>query len=192
MAVETTQPLVVQHWRFTVEDFHRMGELDILKEDDRVELLDGQIVAMNPIGPNHSGHVMRLNRDFGRLVGERALFSVQGPLELGPRVELYPDLILLLPRDDVYTRANPTPRECLLIIEVADSSLRYDREVKALVYAQAGIPELWIVDLVNEQILVYRDPSPEGYRLVQTFGRDGSIQPLAFPDLTLEVKAILG
>src|SRR6266498_3300178 len=156
---------------FTVDDYHRLAELGILGEDDRVELLDGQIVEMTPIGPDHAGCVDALNRLLSRLVGDTGIVRVQNPLVLSSEWEPQPDLVVLRPRADGYRKAHPGPEDVLLVIEVADTSLESDREVKLPRYAVAGIPEVWLVALANDRIEVYRQPAPDGYREVRTLSR---------------------
>lgn len=176
---------------FTSAEYHAMAEAGILSEDERVELIAGEIVRMAPIGSRHAGCVKRLNRGLSPL-GDRALISVQDPIALGPSQEPEPDLSILRPREDDYTRSHPTPAEILLVIEVADFSLGYDRDVKIPLYARAGIPEAWLVNLLQREILMYRNPSENGYREVRTFRPGDRLSPQAFPDFELRVEAILG
>jgi Uma2 family endonuclease len=184
-------PLVTH--RFTAKDFHRMVEAGILHEDDRVELLRGEIVDMPPIGPGHAGGVNRLLNAFLPLQGKRnAMISVQNPIHLGEHSEPQPDLTLLRPRPDFYAQGHPGPQEVLLAIEVMESSAGYDREVKVPLYARVGILETWLVDVERGLIEIYREPSPEGYRQVHTRRRGEPLSPAAFPQFTLMVDAILG
>lgn len=182
---------VVQPYRFTVEDFERMGRAGVFDEDARVELLDGQIVEMTPIGIPHAGTVKALLRLFSRLVGDRAILSVQDPAVLGDFSEPQPDVMLLRPREDSYRKAHPEARDVLLLVEVADTTARLDRAVKAPIYARAGIQEYWIVDLQGRRVEVYREPSGDTYRPVEEH-REGRVSPAAFPEIELEVAEILG
>lgn len=182
----------VERWLFTVEEFHRLAEVGLLHEDERVELIEGELIRMNPIEPGHSGHVNRLNRLFGRLLGDHVLLSIQNPVRLNDRTEPQPDLALLRPRDDDYSRATPTPADVLLLVEVADMSLAYDRDVKGPLYAAAGIREYWLVNLLDGRIEVYRDPGPAGYARVETLGPGDTLRPLTFPDLAIPVSDVLG
>ena len=169
-----------------------MGAAGILHEDERVELIDGEIVRMAAVGSRHMGTVIRLDRQFHARVGNHAIVSVQNPLRLPPRAEPEPDVALLRPRDDDYTTGLPGPEDVLLIVEVADTSLDYDRDVKLPLYAAAGILVAWLVDLPGRRIAVYRDPSPAGYRTRDEFS-DGSLPvPEGLPELTIRVHAILG
>jgi Uma2 family endonuclease len=176
---------------FTSAEYHAMTEAGILSEDERVELIAGEIVRMAPIGSRHAGCVKRLNRRLSQL-GERALVSVQDPIALGPSQEPEPDLAILRPREDDYSRSHPTPADVFLVIEVADFSLEYDRDVKVPLYAQAGIPEAWLVNLNQRVIVVYRNPSEKGYREIGIVHPDDRLSPRAFPDFELSVEAILG
>jgi Uma2 family endonuclease len=179
------------HHLFTVDDYYRMAESGILREGDRVELIDGEIIDMAPIGSEHAGHVTRFTRRFTRLFDDRATVNVQNPIHLGERSEPEPDIALLHPRDDDYVNALPTAADVFLLIEVAESSLAYDRQTKAPMYARAGIPELWIVNLIDHVIEVYRDPADGQYQRVEIMRRGDQLQPLAFPDVSVAVSDVL-
>jgi Uma2 family endonuclease len=177
--------------RFTVEDYDRIIEAGILDENDRVELIDGEIVSMAAVGGRHAACVSDLNEWYvPRLVG-RAIVNIQNPVRLGPRSEPEPDLMLLRPRPDRYRDALPGREDVLLIIEVSDTTLAYDRDIKLPLYAAAGIPEVWIIDLERRRFLVHRQPDGDLYREAAVVD-DGTIAPLAFPDLGLPIKEILG
>jgi Uma2 family endonuclease len=177
--------------RFTVADYHRMVECGILAEDDRVELLDGQVVPMTPIGSPHAGCVNRLTRILTSALGDRATIAVQNPAVLDDRSEPQPDVTVLKPRADGYATAHPTPADVLLLIEVADSSLGRDRDVKIPLYGAAGIAEAWIVSLPDDRVVIYRDPRPAGYASVQSARRGERITPLRVPNVSLDVDEIL-
>ncbi|XSG84354.1 MAG: Uma2 family endonuclease, partial [Methylohalobius sp. ZOD2] len=153
--------------RISVEEYRRMGEAGIFSEDDRVELIEGEIFDMTPIGHQHAGLVNRLNRLLVMAAGGRAVVSVQNPLRLSEQSEPQPDLALLKPRADDYQGAAATATDVLLVVEVADTSRDYDRTVKIPLYAQHDIPEAWLIDLPGKVVEVYRDPSPDGYRDAQ-------------------------
>jgi Uma2 family endonuclease len=176
--------------RFTVHDFHRMGEAGILHEDDRVELIEGEIVEMAAIGTRHFACVNALNRLLVRGVGDEAIVSVQNPVRLDEHTEPQPDLTVLRTRD--YRRSLPGPGDVLLLIEVSDTTLSYDRGVKLPLYARAGIPEVWIVDVVGETLERHTDPSGEIYRSVERAQREGTIRSVALPDLALGADNVLG
>ncbi len=182
----------VTYRRFTVDDFHRMAETGILTEDDRVELLDGQVLEMAPIGPAHAGCVNRLTRLFTRLTAGSATVSVQNPVVLSARSEPQPDLAILRYREDGYAEAHPSPGDVLLVVEVADSSSQSDRAVKVPLYAAAGIGEVWLVDLDRRKIEICRDPTREGYRDVCTVGTVQTITPLRLPHVAIAAAEIIG
>lgn len=173
--------------RFTVEDYHRMGAAGILKPEDRVELIEGEIIQMSPIGSKHAGCVAFLNRLFDRAVGERAIVQVQNPLRIGEGSEPQPDLMLLKPKSDFYASGHPGPSDVLLLIEVADTSAESDREVKLPLYARARIGEFWLVHLDKKQIEVYRDPQRGAYASTRTHSPGISVSPQAFPDIQVSI-----
>jgi len=144
--------------QFTVDDYARMREAGILTEDDRVELLDGEIYVMSPIGPVHVGLVNKLMKLCEKQVGDRAIISVQNPIRLGRHGEPQPDIAVLNPRDDFYTQALATPDDIFLLVEVSDTTLEYDREQKLPRYAHAHISEVWIVDVGAQIIEQYSQP----------------------------------
>lgn len=178
--------------RFTVDEYYRMGRGGVFGEDDRVELVDGQVVEMTPIGPGHAGCVTALAGLLARVVGDRAVVSVQNPLRLGECSEPQPDVAVLRPRADAYRTAHPGPGDTLLVIEVADTSLEYDRDIKLPLYAAAGVLEVWLVNLPADRIEVYRNPAGGRYADVATLSRGASLAPLAFPGLPLGAGQILG
>lgn len=177
---------------FTVEEYHRMAAAGILGEDDRVELLEGEIVQMEPIGSRHAGCVNRLTRIFVDRARGRAVVTVQNPITLGSRSEPQPDVVLARPRPDEYADAHPGPGDILLVVEVADTSAGYDRQRKLPVYARYGVPEAWLVNLNDDHIEVYRGPGPDGYGSVRQVGRGGELEVQALTGLTLRVDEILG
>jgi Uma2 family endonuclease len=187
MAIQTE----VRRRRFTREEYHRMAEAGILREDDRVELIEGEIVLMTPIGRRHAACVAELNRLLVPAVGQRALLWPQNPITLPDESEPQPDIVLLRPRADRYLQDDAHPEDVLLLIEVADTSQRYDRRVKLPLYGRAGVPEVWIVDLPGEVVEVCRHPASSGYTQVERVGRDGLVAPAVFPDIVLSVDTIL-
>jgi Uma2 family endonuclease len=178
---------------FTLDEYHRLGEAGILTADDRVELIEGEIVQMPPIGSDHASVVDILNVFFTRgLDPATGQVRIQNPITLKGRSEVQPDLVVALPRQDRYRSHNPAADEVLLAIEVADSTLRFDRQVKLPLYASASVPEVWIVNLVARTIDVFRKPNEAGYGETQTLKRGESVAPSAFPELTVAVNDILG
>ena len=182
---------LIRH-RFTVGEYHEMARAGVLTEDDRVELIEGEIVDMTPIGLRHAAAVNVLTRGLATGCGTRAIVQIQGPIPIGLRSEPQPDVLVLRPRDDFYREIAPGPEDVLLLVEVADTSLPYDRTVKIPLYAGAGVPEVWLVDLVRHRVELHRDPGPDGYRAVETRKRGERLTPAAFPDLVLGVDDLLG
>ena len=179
----------VTTYRFSVDEYHKMAEAGILHEDDRIELIEGKIVEMTPVGSRHVACVNRLNQLFSLSLGERVVISVQNPLRIADS-EPEPDIVLLEPREHFYAEQLPGPDDALLVVEVADSSLAYDREVKIPLYARAGIQEVWLVDLSNDEVVVYLEPSARGYGRVQTY-RAGDDVPASSLDLSVRVNDAL-
>jgi Uma2 family endonuclease len=166
-----------------------MARVGILKPDERVELLDGEIVPMNPIGSPHAWCVTRLTAIFAPQIG-RIQLRVQQPLRLDNRAEPEPDVAILRP--DAPEDRHPGPADTLLVVEVSDSSIRVDRGRKRGMYARAGIPDYWIVDLRAERLEVYRDPAPRGYRSVIVLTRDDRVSPIFAPEFVIDVTSIFG
>ena len=177
---------------FTVDEYYEMAHAGILTESDRVELIEGEIVEMSPIGSRHQAIVDKLTALFVNAVGDRALVRIQGPLRLADITEPQPDIQLLAPQDDFYIDAHPTQLDALLVVEVADSSLAYDRNYKSAVYSMRGVPELWILDVNTPRLFVMREPAELGYRVVMELGPGDAIAPLALPDLSFAVSDLLG
>ncbi len=180
----------VTRWRFTVHDYHRMGEAGILHEDDRVELIEGELVEMAAIGTRHFSCVNRLNRLLVMSVGDEAIVSVQNPVRLDEHTEPQPDLTVIRTRD--YTESLPVPEDVLLLIEVSETTLAYDRGLKLQLYARAGIREVWIVDLPAETIERYTAPSGDGYQRAEQTRRGQTLNSTALPGPTPSVDEILG
>jgi Uma2 family endonuclease len=179
---------IVRH-RFTVEEYHRMVEVGLLSEDDRVELIDGEIVEMTPIGWRHANCVNDLNMLLARFAQGRYVVSVQNPITISEHGEPQPDLVLLKrrPRGRL-----PAAEDVALVIEVSDTTLAYDRDVKLPRYAQAGVPEFWIVDLEGRRIESHSAPSAEGYRVSREFGPGEQARSESVEGLALPVDEILG
>ena len=179
-------------WRISVDDFHRMAEAGIFGPDDRVELVDGELLAMAPIGTKHAACVMWLTEFFVSKVRDTVITAAQGPLVLADEMELYPDLCLLRRRDDFYRATAPRPHDALLVIEVSDTTLHYDRGEKLRRYAEAGIAEYWIFDVAGRQAFVFRDPAEGAYRVAATPGLDDPIAPVLLPDVRLTPREAMG
>jgi Uma2 family endonuclease len=176
---------------FTVDDYQRMAKAGILSEDDRVELVRGEVLAMAPINPPHNGAVLRASNALFSIVQNRAIVSVQGSIVLSEYDQPQPDICLLRRRDDFYTSQHATPHDILLIIEVADSSLNYDRIVKLAVYAQSGVPEYWIADISNDCVWVYSEIQEKSYSVTRKFNRGASLEPQLLPSCFIPVDVLL-
>jgi Uma2 family endonuclease len=177
--------------KFTLDEYHRLGEMGFLGEDDRVEFMDGEIIEMSPIGKKHNACVSRNTRLFVQRLDDKAVVYVQNSILILENEPL-PDIAILQPNPTYYADRYATAEDVLLIIEVADSSLAYDQEIKTPKYAKAGVQELWIVDLNDDMVWVYRNPSEKGYLDLKAYQRGETITLLAFSDITLAINDILG
>jgi Uma2 family endonuclease len=182
-------PAVSRHL-LSADDYHRMGEVGILNEDDRVELIEGELVEMAPIGSEHAAAVNDLNRLLMIAVGDTAVVSPQNPVRLDRHSEPRPDFAVLKPRPDGYRSALPTPQDVLLIVEVAHSSLAYDRAVKLALYASRGMPEVWIVNLGAKEVEVYRSPNGDHYDPTERVGTTGIVEIEALPGASVRVDRV--
>jgi Uma2 family endonuclease len=182
--------LGVKRRALTVEAYHRMGEVGIFAPGERVELIEGEVVEMAPIGSRHSGLVNRVTHLLVQAVGKRAVVSVQNPVRLSRSSEPQPDFAVLKPRADDYQSATPLPEDVLLIIEIAETSLQYDRELKAPLYAAHAIPELWVVDVTEKAFWTYRDPQAGGYARVEKTERPGKLRLAAAPDIEVDLSGL--
>lgn len=169
-----------------------MGAVGLFGEDDRVELIEGEIIEMTPIGSRHAACVARLTRLFVGAVGDQAIVWVQNPVRLGVRSEPQPDLTLLRPRDDFYARGHPVPAEILLVVEVSDTTAAWDRDFKAALYGVAGIAQTWVVDLNENSVHVFTGPGREGYGEVRRAASGDDITTGVLGGLTMAVSDILG
>lgn len=183
--------LVQAKHRFSVKEYYRMAETGVLPLDARVELLNGQIIDMSPIGPFHGGLVGRLTRLFSKLSRDRWLVWPQNPLHLDDHSEPEPDVMLLKPAGDDYTTRHPRPDDVFLLIEVSDSTLDYDREEKLPAYGRAGVAEVWIVNLNEQTVEVYREPTFTGYGSKTILRAGNQAVPLFFPDAAIDVGELL-
>ncbi len=178
--------------RFTVEEYYRMAETGVLKPDARVELLEGRIIDMPPIGPFHGGVSKQLIHLFTALAKDRWLVAVGDPVRLDDCSEPQPDLMLLKPQSDYYRKRHPNPDEVYLLIEVADSSLLFDRGEKLAAYGKGEIAEVWIVNLSDKVLEVYRNPHFTGYGEKVEFRAGEKAAPAAFPDAVIDVGLLFG
>jgi Uma2 family endonuclease len=183
--------MVLERRKFTLEEYHRLGDMGFLGEDDRVELIDGEIVEMSPICKKHNACLSRTNRTLIQQIRDRAIVYVQNSIIISDNEPL-PDIAILKPNPTDYADRYATAEDVLIIIEVADSSVAYDQEIKAPKYARARIQELWIVDLNDDMVWVYRNPSSKSYLDIKAYKRGEKITLIAFSDITLQVNEILG
>ena len=190
---EDAMAVGVRRRRFTLDEYHRMGEAGILPPDSRVELIEGEIIQMAPIGALHAAVVARVSAFFTDRLRDRATVWPQNPLLMAHhQSEPQPDVILLERRDDFYAGALPAPEDVLLIIEVAESSLRYDRAAKFPLYARAGVGEAWLVDLDQRRIEIHRGPGARRYADVRILAGAERFTALAFPDVAVSSTDLLG
>lgn len=182
----------LQHKLFTVDDLDQMLESGVLTENDNVELLDGELVTMSPAGSRHVASVNRLNQGISRILGEEAIVSAQNPIRIRPNSQPEPDIAILGVRDDFYADALPEAADVLLLIEVSDSSLDYVKEIKLGIYGRGGVPEVWIVNLQDEQVDSYRGPFSGGYRLRERFLLGESIKAELLPELEVNISQVFG
>ncbi|MCI0652577.1 MAG: Uma2 family endonuclease [Planctomycetes bacterium] len=174
----------------SAEEYLRMGEAGVFAPEARLELIEGEIIEMAPIGSPHAGRVKMLTRLFVQRAGDRAVVSVQDPVIVSERSVPQPDLALLKPRADSYTGAHPTAAEILLAVEVADTTLAFDLGTKVPLYARCGVPEVWVVDVNERVVRVYREPSASGYQTSFTAAGDQRIAAIALPEVWLEPREL--
>lgn len=177
---------------FSVDEFYRMADAGIFTEDDRVELIDGEVFEMSPIGTRHLGCVNGASAMFWEAFSGRVVVSVQNALRLSDNTEPQADIVLLKLREDAYRGKRPEAEDALLVVEVSDTTLVLDRDVKLPRYAAAGVPEVWIEDLEANALLVYRDPTANAYARFLNLGPGDTVSVGAFPDVPFEVGTLLG
>jgi Uma2 family endonuclease len=178
--------------KFTVDEYYRMGDVGILKHDERVELIKGEIYRMPPIGVPHASHVGRISHLFSRAFLMLAQIWVQNPLRLSDLSEPVPDVMLLRPRPDFYAERHPNPEDVFVLVEISDTTLAFDQRTKVPLYARHGVPELWVVDLNHDLIHVYQKPTATGYQITETRRRGDGIAVAAFPEIEFAVEEVLG
>jgi Uma2 family endonuclease len=174
----------------SVEDYHRMGEAGLFRPDERLELIEGDLITMAPIGGSHLYIVNLVAQAFSVQLGRAAIVSVQNPVSLRPHSEPQPDIAVLQSQWARRGAGVPSAADVLIVIEVADTTLTYDRDAKIPLYAQHGIAEAWLFDVAAEQVTVFRDPSKEGYRTVLPQLREAALAPLQLPGVTINLAEI--
>ena len=178
--------------KFTVDEYYRMAEAGILHSDERVELINGEIILMAPIGPEHVWSVNRWNRNFAQLMVEgRVIVQIQSPVLLGDNSQPEPDIALLTPQAQNHPGTLVSPDNILLVIEVSDTTLAYDRDVKSRIYAQANVPETWLMNLPEDCIETFTEPGPDGYTQHTIYRRGDTISPSTLPDVEFAVDDLL-
>lgn len=177
--------------RITVDEYYRMAEVGLLAPDARVELIEGEIIDMPPIGPDHGSVVDKLTHLLVHAVGDHAIVRVQGAVRLSRASEPQPDVALLLPRTDYYRAGHPSGDNTFLVIEVSDSTLRYDRNVKVPLYARHGVPEVWIVDITGNQVHFYRNPADGRYRNEASAAEPGATPIMALPAVAVDLSGLM-
>jgi len=184
MPMEATRKL------FTVDEYYKLAEIGVLSVCVRTELIEGEILEMSPMGTSHAASIARATELFVLSLRGKADVRVQLPLRLSLHSEPEPDVCIVKPRLDRYGTHHPGPDDVLLVLEISDSSLRYDRDVKLPIYAAAGVAEVWIEDLPNQTLHVFREPHGSGYTTALQFRSDESVSPLAFPEIAFTVSAL--
>ena len=185
----TESPLQLRLW--TVKEYHRMAEAGIFDSSERVELLEGKIIWMVAKGTSHRSAVGRTYKLLEHRIGHKACIAIQDPVKLNERSEPEPDIAVVKIDPLDYADHHPTPTEIYLVIEVADSSLKLDTEIKAKAYSQAGIKDYWVLDVVKRELIVLRNPTTEGYQNQEIITEHQKISPLDFPDLEIVVTEML-
>jgi Uma2 family endonuclease len=181
---------IFQRHRLTVAEYYRMGETGILAPEARVELIEGEVIDMPPIGSPHAGTVDYMADVLRSACGRQSILRTQNPVFLDLHSEPRPDIALLRPRPDFYRSSHPTPADVFLIIEVADTSLAYDTQIKLPLYARHGIPEVWLADLSNRRLIVHRTPTAAGFQDVQTLTDLSAVTPLLLPGVTIDLSSL--
>ena len=176
---------------FNVDEYQRMAQAGILTEDDRVELIEGEVIEMSPIGSRHAACVKRLNALLNRAGGQKMIVSVQDPIYIDEFSAPQPDIALLRARDDFYAGSHPTASDVLLVVEVADTSVEYDRKVKLPLYARAGIPEIWLANVPEDRVEIHAQPLHDQYQSVVIVRRGESIESQTIAGLSINVDDIL-
>jgi Uma2 family endonuclease len=192
MSVQKAKSVQVNRRSFTVAEYERMGQFGIFSEDVRVELVCGEIIDMSPIGERHAACVDFLTQLITLRLRRSVIVRVQNPIQLDDYSEPQPDITVLKPRDDFYRHAHPRPEDVLVVIEVSDTTLEYDRNVKVPLYARAGIPETWVVNLPEERIEVYSDPAGGEYQTVRSYVRGKRLQSHTLAALRVSVSKVFG
>ncbi len=184
--------LILETRKFTADEYLQMAEAGVLLEYERIELIHGEILPMAPSGDRHAASVDRITEHFVKRFGDDAIVRIQSSFKLVTDSMPEPDVLVLKPRADYYEFGGVHPEDVLLIGEVSDSSLTYDRRVKLPLYATHGLPEFWLFNLIDRQIEVYRQPAGDSYHRIETYRGDDIVRSLAFPDRQFKVTELIG
>jgi Uma2 family endonuclease len=188
---EVVMLVQVERHLFTVDRYHQMIDAGIFTENDRIELIQGDLITMSPIGIRHAACVNKLTHKLSRYLSEQSIISVQNPVQINDISEPEPDVTLLTIRDDYYASNLPTAEDVYLVIEVSDSTLAFDRTIKLPMYAEAGIPEVWLVNLIDNVIEVYREPEAGKYTKRMRVARNEEVTAVSFPNITFSVSDLI-
>jgi Uma2 family endonuclease len=180
------------HRKFTVDEYHYFIEQGVFQPEERLELIEGELIEMSPIGKRHAGSVDFIADLLRRFLGEKAIVRVQNPIVLDDFSEPQPDVCLLKRREDFYRQTNATAKDVLLAIEVADTTVKYDRDVKFPRYAANGIAEAWLIDLENDRVEIHSEPTAFGYSLVKILHRGQTAESTVLPEIKISVAEVLG
>ena len=180
----------IKRRQITVDDYHRMGEVGLIGPDERIELIEGEIIDMAPIGSDHASCVNRLTSLLAHAVQGKGILSVQNPVRLSNHTEPEPDFAVLKPRDDFYQKQLPTAVDTLLIVEVSNTSERYDRDIKLPLYATHGVPEVWLISIEQKTLSIYRTPTGDRYQHEQTTDAPGRVTLFALPDVSVDLSTL--
>ncbi len=189
--LEDVEEAQLMRRRISVDDYHRMAEVGLLPSDAKVELIEGEIIDMAPMGSRHHAAILRLGRLLQWAVTDKAIVSTQLPIRLNPQNEPEPDLALLKPRDDFYARALPTGADCLLVIEVADTTLPYDVRIKTPLYARHGVPEVWVLDLSGGLLRRFTAPQDGAYSEASATRQPGVVALPGLPGCSIDLTGLL-
>lgn len=192
MSVQEAVSVPVTRHRFTVVEYERMGQIGIFAEDERVELVCGEVIEMPPSGERHAACVDFLTQLITLRLRRSAIVRVQSPIRLDEHSQPQPDITILKRRDDFYRHAHPGPEDILLIIEVSDTTLEYDMKVKVPLYARAGIPETWVVNLRGGRVKTYVDPAKGAYQTITSYARGDELQSHSLASLRLSITEVFG
>ncbi len=181
----------IKRRQISVDEYYRMAEVGLIGPDERVELIEGEIIDMAPIGSDHASFVIQLNGLLVKAVQDKGFVSVQNPIRLSNRSEPEPDFAVLKPRADFYRKQLPIAADTLLVVEVCNTSERYDREIKLPLYASHGIPEAWIISIEHKTLSIYRTPTDDRYQYEQTTDAPGMITLFAVPEVSVDLGTLL-